>query len=127
MAEHLGSDPGDRLVLHDGEPDPSSLDEVWHLSPLGVDDPPAQREAEAPGVPCRRFEIAPVASGPEAPVPDAFGVLVQALDRTVAEVTARSADYFEHHAVRSTLPEGIALLDAASAASAVMALADAPP
>jgi pimeloyl-ACP methyl ester carboxylesterase len=43
----------------------------------------------------------------------------------VAEVRARSADYFEHHAVRTTLPEAIGLLDVESAAAAVMALADA--
>lgn len=120
VAGRLGADPGERFVPHPAPPDLSRLDELWHLSPLGGGDHPLRGEAEALGVRCRRFEVAPTASGPETPVPAAFGVLVEALDRTVAEVTARSADYFEHHAVRSTLPEGIELLDAESVASAVM-------
>lgn len=43
-------------------------------------------------------------------MPDAFGVLLQALDRTVEEVKARSPEYFEQHALRTTLPEDIVLL-----------------
>jgi pimeloyl-ACP methyl ester carboxylesterase len=125
VAEHLGGDPGGRLALEDGDPDLSPLDEVWDLSPPGAGGRPAlRREAEELGVRLRRFEVAAVAAGPGAPA-GALGVLLQALDQTVAEVTARAADYFEHHALRSTLPEGIALLDAESAAWAVMAAAGA--
>jgi pimeloyl-ACP methyl ester carboxylesterase len=39
-----------------------------------------------------------------APVPDTFGRLLQALDRTLEEVKARSPEYFEQHALRTTLP-----------------------
>lgn len=44
-----------------------------------------------------------VAAGPGSPLPDAFGALLQALDRTIEEVKARSPEYFEQHALRTSL------------------------
>jgi pimeloyl-ACP methyl ester carboxylesterase len=41
----------------------------------------------------------------EAAVPDALGAFLQALDRTLEEVRSRSPEYFEQHALRTTLPE----------------------
>src|SRR5689334_6162663 len=42
----------------------------------------------------------------EAPMPDAFGTFLRALDRTLEEVRTRSPEYFEQHALRTTLPRG---------------------
>ena len=39
-------------------------------------------------------------------MPDAFGVLLQALDQTLEEVRARAPEYFEQHALRTSLPRG---------------------
>lgn len=46
-----------------------------------------------------------------APLPDTLGGLLQALDRTLAEVRARSPEYFEQHALRTTLPGADALAE----------------
>jgi pimeloyl-ACP methyl ester carboxylesterase len=125
VASCLGYDPGERLEVQDGD---LEVSEVWHLAQLdesGRDD--LARTAQDAGVVYRRFEIGPSASGPEAPVPDAFGVLLQALDQTLEEVRARSPEYFEQHALRTSLPRDFALLSPQRAAAAVLALSAAPP
>lgn len=125
VASCLGYDPGERLELQDGD---LEVSEVWHLTQLDESDrDDLARTAQNAGVVYRRFEIGPTASRPEAPVPDAFGVLLQALDQTIEEVRARSPEYFEQHALRTSLPKDFALLSPRRAALAVIALSEAPP
>jgi pimeloyl-ACP methyl ester carboxylesterase len=125
VASCLGYDPGERLEVREGD---LEVSEIWHLTQLGEsgrDD--LARTTHDAGVVYRRFEIGPTASGPEAPVPDAFGELLQALDQTLEEVRARSPEYFEQHALRTSLPRDFALLSPSGAAAAVIALAAGPP
>lgn len=46
-----------------------------------------------------------------APIPESCGVLLQALNRTLEEVRARSPEYFEQHALRTTRPGSEALAE----------------
>ncbi|WP_164019637.1 alpha/beta fold hydrolase [Pyxidicoccus trucidator] len=131
----LGHDPGERLqVQHEGlaplraGPGGSSLDEIWHVTYLGMNDRDDLVEhARGAGVTYRHFELEPVAAGPDALAPNAFSILLQALDETLQEVRSREPGYFGQRALQSTLPATVRFLSASSAANAILALRSAPP
>jgi pimeloyl-ACP methyl ester carboxylesterase len=135
VAARLGGDPGGRLELcaegaevgGQGMIGSSRLAQVWHLTyGDGADDGDPAALARRLGIAYRRFELDPVATGPDTLVSDPFAGLMQAVHRTVEEVRARDPDYFEQHALRTTRPD-VPFLTVSSAASAVLAASAAPP
>lgn len=137
VASLLGRDPGNRLEVQAGdvalagaEARRGGVEELWHLSYPSGD--PGDGEllagrARQAGLTYRRFDLEPVAEGPDALVPGAFSTWMQALDETIQEVHSREPNYFEQRALRTTLPGDLALLDADCAAAEVLSAAAGPP
>jgi pimeloyl-ACP methyl ester carboxylesterase len=124
----IGRDPGRQLQLEpdDIPPDWAGVDQIWELL-QPRDSEKLRQQALQAGISYQRFALDPVAERPDTILAGAFSRFMQVLDRTVQEVRCRDAEYFERHALRTTLPADFALLDAANAAAEVITAAAVSP
>lgn len=118
----IGQDPGRRLdvLVDDGAPDAEGVEELWHLVQAAQGDD-LERETRQAGIAYRRFVLDWVAEPPDAIAAGPFSTFMLALDRTVCEVRRKDPDYFERHALRTSLAADLTVLAATTAASGIVA------
>jgi pimeloyl-ACP methyl ester carboxylesterase len=102
--------------------------EIWNIAHNGypeVDDPIGVYAREI-GARYRRFDLGPLAVGPDEDNAHPFSRIIEALEQTIEEVASRDARYFAQEPLRTSLPKNLALLDPASAASEILVCSEEP-